>query len=142
MNYYLYNESKKDLSDPITEKWIADYQLSKLHKNTRDKTKVISIPEIKEGLKLFTGTKENPKYYETIIGSSASSWICDYTDGRPSQQPQDMFIKDNLLKLFLKGTLAPIEEYESEDRIEYIHVNNVALEGTEVNINEENEIEI
>jgi len=142
MNYYLYNESKKELSSPITEQWIAETQLSKLHKSTRDKTKVIAIPEIKEGLKLFKGNIENPKYYETIVGSSGSSWVCDYTDGSPRQDPQDMFIKDNLFKLFLTGKLANIELYEEDKKYKHVHVDNKLSDGEEVDSKDDGDMEI
>lgn len=139
MNYYLYNESKKELSNPISEQWIADTQLSKLPKSVRNKTEVIHIPDIREGLKIYTA---NGKYYKTIIGSSDSVWFMNYTDGRRMDDIHDVFLKDGVIKRYINEIFdRNIEEYETGDKVEHIHINGF-LNSEDVGLDDDDEIEI
>ncbi|MFC0903905.1 hypothetical protein ACFHWD_04265 [Clostridium sp. MT-14] len=87
--------------------------INKLNKNYSDKkyhAKVIGIPEIKLGLKLY----RNGQYYKTIIGiSDTLYYMTNVNTFTPGVIPDPMRI-ERLTQLFIKGLLdTDIEEYDN-----------------------------
>jgi len=111
MKYYIY--SPKEMSYELSEhesREEAETKMSHMHKKKREKSRVVGIPEIKKGLKLFVDNN----YYQTIVevGDNLYYTLKDIHNEDDILNP---IIKDHLIEWFLYGRLdSDREEYNEE----------------------------
>lgn len=123
MYYYIRTakEGNYELSEPYGTFAEAKHKLENMHKKNRDKSKVVEIPEIREGLNLY---RMNGSYFTTIIGESSRVWYCNRLDEK-RELIDDAFQKDTVMKWFVDEKLYPAESY-TED-IEFVHIQDLDL---------------
>jgi len=96
------------LSEPFDTKEEADEKFEHLHKKTKAKSSVISIPEIKCGLKLFT----KKGYYETIYSMNKNLYSAK-ADPFDENEIGNPILPNHLIEWFILGLLdSTKEEYD------------------------------
>jgi hypothetical protein len=108
MEYYIRTKKELDfdLSDAFTSHHDAKQTMDKMHIKNKENSKIIEIPEIRNGLNLFRG--EN-SYYGTIIGTGSSLYFI--SDLSKEDYIPDPFDKQRLFKRFVEEVFLPIESY-------------------------------
>ena len=126
MKWYI--KSKKELSYELSEgfdsKEEAEEKLSHMHKKKKDKSEIISIPEIKNGSVLY----KNGFIYFYVTGHSNSEWFLqkNLTDKNEIATPVR---KEKMIDWFACKMLDAVEQYC--DDIEFIDVRDTGGWNTE-----------
>jgi len=134
MKYYIRTkkELNYELSEPFDTQKQAEEKFEHLHKKTKAKSSVISIPEIRNGLILYLN---NGYYYKTICGSGKSLWFLK--DNPKDDEIPDPMLKENLLNLFLTNKLLSVEEYYEDENVKFENIQD--LGGIDTGLKEEDE---
>lgn len=109
-------------------------KLNKKYTDKRYRAKIIGIPEIEVGLRLY---KED-NYYKTIIGETNSLFYLDneYNDN-PNRIP-DPTRKESIMSWFINEIVTPdVDEYGKDYDKYFVHMDNKDLEDEEDDINNE-----
>lgn len=112
MNYYiskLIKRNQYELLDMFNTNEEAEIAFNKLSEKNKIASKVVSIPEIKDGLILY----RNGKYYRTIIGMSEFVYFLQ-EDINDKNEIVDPVMKENLIKWFIEEKIDAIEKYNKD----------------------------
>ena len=121
MKWYI--KSKKELSYELSEGFDdfeeCQQKLNHMHQKKRDKSKIVQIPEIKNGLILY----KNGFFYSLITGHSNSEWFIqkDLTNKNEIATPVRI---EKMIDWFACKMLDAVEQYR--DDIEFIDVQDVS----------------
>jgi hypothetical protein len=119
MNYYIKTEGKElseaTLSETFKTYESANEHLQKLHKKNKEKSTVVSVPELKIGLVLYN--KASGKYYKTITKEDD---ILYFTKKDPLDKTEisSPVRKEKMIQWFTDGQLRAVEEYNTDVKVD------------------------
>lgn len=130
MFYYIRTKKEQDyeISEPYSTFAEAKHKLENMHKKNREKSKIVEIPEIREGLHLY---RMNGAYLGTIIGESKNLYYVNRLDDR-KDTTDDGYRKETVLRWFIEEKLYPVESYA--EGINFVHIQDLELGDTDEKI--------
>ena len=120
MNYYIVktiDHNQYELSEPFETKEEIEAKYSRLQTKTKKISKVVQIPDIRDGLVLY----KNGEYYKTITGTGSVYFLSK--DVNDKHELTDMVSKESLLKWYIDGKIDTVEEYNDSIEFEDIDAN-------------------